>query len=166
MSKAARIKTDRLQSQATVLEAQMEGLIRDLALERTNTQRMNLVMACLVKRLGEKAPDDSKWMVLVTDEEIERMSGELAVHRSTPAMSLVLTLHRDQCPKCKSYQDFPGNCAECVANMKAQAEAEAAAEAEVLDGVVGEDQGERDRPAAEEEVRTASEDQAPVAETA
>jgi hypothetical protein len=101
MGKGERIKAMHVDQRLEVLLAQKEELIRQLALERTNTQHMNIVIGCLVKRFGGAlvVPDTNipreptGWRILVTDEEFEALDGELQVHRSVAALGMVLTLH-------------------------------------------------------------------------
>lgn len=106
MSKGDRVRLQHQNGAMRILNDQKEELIRQLALERTNHQSATLVMACLVKRLGAVLPNDKGWRVLVTDEEVEAIDGELEVHRSEGAMGLVLTL------KAKPLQEEPSGTVE------------------------------------------------------
>lgn len=92
MSKGNRIKVQHSEAAVALYASQKEELIQQLAMQRINTQRMTVVMGCLVKRLGKVLPDDRGWRVLVTDEEFEALNGELEVHRNEGAMGIVLTL--------------------------------------------------------------------------
>lgn len=92
MSKGGRIKMERLNGENELFARQREELIEQLALARMNYERSTIVMACLVQRLGVELSDGRGTRVFVTDEEMERIDGELVVHRSESALSIVLTL--------------------------------------------------------------------------
>lgn len=125
MSKGGRIKMEHLNGENELFARQREELIEQLALARMNYERSTIVMACLVQRLGVELPDGRGTRVFVTDEEMERIDGELVVHRSESALSIVLTL----VPK-------------TVEEEKTAEEADSDA--------VGQTQGEHGRPTAED----------------
>lgn len=94
VSKGARIKQQHTNTDYRLLVAQKEELIEQLALERMSSERASIVMACLIKRLGRLLADGKSWQVLVTDEEITAIDGEIQVQRDELKLGIVLTLHK------------------------------------------------------------------------
>lgn len=98
---ANQIARGKLRDENERLREQKEELINQVALERTNSHRANIVLACLVKRLAEheELSGNDGWTVLVTDEEIEAMDGELLVDYDMTTCALTLKLLKKEEPE-------------------------------------------------------------------
>ena len=75
-----------------------EALLVKLAAHERNAHNTNLIIGCLVKRLGEVLVDGAgaAYRVVITNEEFGALEGGLHVEHSSALAALVLTLHASQ----------------------------------------------------------------------
>lgn len=102
MGKGARVRDGRLNGEVSRLTAQKEELIRQVAAHELNAERANMVIGCLVKRLGAVLADRRGWRVIVTDEEVEALDGTLEAKRSFEAAGIILSLYKNKTEEVKS----------------------------------------------------------------
>jgi hypothetical protein len=81
--------------QGLALSADTIKLREQLAEHETNARSTNIVIGCLVKRLGAVFVEGRGhgYRVLITDEEMQSLEGGLEVVRDVGASAIVLTLH-------------------------------------------------------------------------
>lgn len=79
--------------QDLALSAEVIQLREQLAAHEANARSTNILIGCMVKRLGQAHADGSGMRVIVTDEEMQSLEGGLEVWRSEGAQGIVLTLH-------------------------------------------------------------------------
>lgn len=73
-----------------------EALLVRLEEAAQNLQHMTTMLACLIKKHGEVVADGHShgYRVVVTDEELVAMDGQLEAHHSIPMQSTVLVLRQ------------------------------------------------------------------------